>query len=87
MADTTPMPDRSESKLQALLNHDRSGRDGLGASYRGACKAWFARLTDREKEIAREAAKAFAGGQETRAEQIAAALPWAPRFPLEHEDD
>ena len=65
------MSDRSDSKLQAVLNHDRSDHDDLGASYRGACKAWFARLTDREREVAREAAEAFAGGYETRAEQIA----------------
>jgi hypothetical protein len=87
MADTPPMSDRSDSKLQAVLNHDRSDHDDLGASYRGACKAWFARLTDREREVAREATEAFAGGYETRAEQIAAALPPAPRFPLLHEDD
>jgi hypothetical protein len=88
MADTPPLSDRSDSKLQAVLNHDRSSRDeDLGAPYHGACKAWFARLTDREKEVAREAAEAFAGGHETRAEQIAAGLPPAPRFPLLHEDD
>ena len=56
-------------------------------AYNGACKAWFARLTASEKGIAREAAEAFADGHETRAEQIAAALPPAPRFPLLHEDD
>jgi hypothetical protein len=50
------MSDRSDSKLQAVLNHDRSDHDDLGASYRGACKVVRA-AHDRDKEIAREAAE------------------------------
>jgi len=82
------LSDRSDNKLQAVLNHDWPDLDDdLGADYRRACAAWFAGLSERDKAIAARAVEAYAAGHEPRAEQIAAELPAAPLFPLLHEDD
>ena len=74
---------RSDCKLQAVVNHDLPDREGdLGADYREACRAWFAKLSERDKAIAAWASEAYAAGDESTAEQIAAELPPAPIFPL-----
>ena len=70
-------------KLRAVLNHAAANPDDdLGGSYRAACRAWFARLTEGEQWIVAAVAKAHAEGREADAEQIAAKLPPAPRCPL-----
>jgi len=88
MTDTLQLSDRSDNKLQAILNHDWPDPDeDFGADYRQACAEWFAGLSERDKSIAARATEAYASGRETRAEQIAAELPVAPLCPLLHEDD
>jgi len=88
MTGTLGLSDRSDNKLQAVLNHNWGNSDDyLGADYRLACVEWFAGLSAHDRAIAARAAEAHASGHETRAEQIAAELPPAPLFPLLHEDD
>jgi len=79
----TDLSDDPRDKLQAVLNHGRPGPDDdLGPVYREACGAWFARLTEGEHWRPAMVLVAYERGAEADAEQIAAALPPAPRYPL-----
>jgi hypothetical protein len=70
-------------KLHAVLNHQSDDRGGgFKKNYLQAAAAWFAGLSDRDKAVADKADAAFAFGDELRAEELAAALPPAPVFPL-----
>jgi hypothetical protein len=76
------LSDDVADKLQAILNHESDDRGGgFGENYLQAAAAWFAGLSDRDKAMADKADAAFAFGDELRAEEIAAPLPPAPRFP------
>ena len=75
---------RASDKLQAALHCDlRRPNSDLGREYLDACAAWFAGLSDRDKSIAKTAADTYRNGYQLRAKQIAAALPAAPRYPLD----
>ena len=75
---------RASDKLQAALHCDRRSPDSdLGQDYQDACAAWFAGLGEQDKSVAKAAADAYRNGYPVRAKQIAAALPAAPRFPLD----
>ena len=88
MTATPKLSDRSDNKLQAVLNHDwPDPADDLGADYRQSCAEWFRGLSESDKLIAAASAEAYASGRETAAEQIAAVLPPAPLCPLLHDDD
>ena len=77
------LSDDPRDKLQAVLNHDRPDPDDdLGFVYREACGAWFSRLTEGEKWRLAMVRAAYERGSEGDAEQLAAALPAAPKFPL-----
>lgn len=70
-------------KLQASLSHAAADPDDdLGGAYRAACRAWYGRLTEGERWIAAKVLSAYEKGSEANAEEIAAQLPPAPRFPL-----
>ena len=76
------LSDDVADKLQAIRNHESDDRGGgFGENYLQAAAAWFASLSDRDKAMADKADSAFAFGDELRAEEIAAPLPPAPRFP------
>ena len=79
----TALSDDPRDKLQAVLNHDRPDPDDdLGAVYRETCAAWFARLSEGERWRLATVLAAYERGAEADAEQLAAALPPAPKFPL-----
>src|SRR5882724_4305665 len=74
---------RHGTRSQAVLNHDGQGADNdLSATYRDACAIWFARLTQGERWRLATVLAAYDRGAEADAEQFAAALPPAPRFPV-----
>jgi len=75
---------RASDKLQAALHSDRRLPDSdLGQDYWDACAAWFAGLSEQDKSVAKAAADVYRNGYQMRAKQIAAALPAAPRYPLD----
>jgi hypothetical protein len=75
---------RASDKLQAALHRDpRLPNSDLGQDYRDACAAWFAGLSEQDKSVAKAAADTYRNGYQMRAKQIAAALPPAPRYPLD----
>jgi len=55
--------------------------DALGLEYR-ACAVWFSRLTQGERWRLVMVLAAHERGAEADAEQLASALPPAPKFPL-----
>ena len=78
------LSDAAADKLQAALNHAAANpADDLGAEYRDACAAWFARLSEGERWRLATVLAAHERGAEADAEQLASQLPPAPRFPLE----
>ena len=80
----TELSDDPRDKLRACLNHDRPDvDDDLGLVYRDACGAWFARLTQGERWRLAMVLAAYDRGSEADAEQLAAVLPPAPKFPLQ----
>jgi len=44
---------------------------------------WFAGLSEQDKSVAKAATDTYRNGYQMRAKQIAAALPPAPRYPLD----
>ena len=79
----TELSDDSTDKLQAALNYAVPDPDDyLGVEYRDACAEWFARLTQGERWRLAMVLAAYERGAEADAEQLAAALPPAPRCPL-----
>ena len=72
----------ASDKLQAALHYDPSNLREVLPDYRHACAKWFAALSNGDKATARNAADTYRDGFDTRAKQIAAALPPAPKFPL-----
>jgi hypothetical protein len=75
---------RATDKLHAALHRDPRFPDSdLGQDYCNACVAWFAGLSDQDKAVAKTAADTYRSGYQMRAKQIAAALPPAPRYPLD----
>ncbi len=76
----TDLSDDAHDKLQAALNYAAPDPDDyLGAEYRDACGAWFSRLTQGERWRLAMVIAAYARGSEADAEQLAIALPPAPR--------
>jgi hypothetical protein len=77
------LSDDPRDKLQAALNHAYPdiGND-LGQPYRTACQHWFDRLTEGERWRLAMVLAAYERGAEADAEQLASALPPAPKFPL-----
>jgi hypothetical protein len=76
------LSDAASDKLQAVLTYAaRNPDDALGADYRQAVAAWFARLSGYNKLIATWVVEAYADGREA-AERVAAHLPRAPKCPL-----
>ena len=83
MTDTLQWSDRSDNKLQAVLNRDwPDPDDDLGADYHQTIAAWFASLSEHDKAIAERVIEVYSDGNEERAERIASQLPPAPVFPL-----
>jgi hypothetical protein len=81
--DMTDLSDDPRSKVQAALVHAAADPDDdLGGHYRAACRAWYARLTQGEKWRVVTMLAAYERGAKADAEQLAAALPPALRFPL-----
>ena len=79
----TELSEDSTDKLQAALNYATADPDDyLGLEYRDACAGWFARLTQGERWRLAMVLAAYERGTESVAEQFAAALPPAPKFPL-----
>jgi hypothetical protein len=79
----TALSDNPRDKLQAALNHSAPDPDDdLGVEYRDACAVWFSRLTQGERWRLAMVLAAYERGSEADAEQLAAVLPPAPRFPL-----
>jgi hypothetical protein len=79
----TDLSDDAHDKLQAALNYAAPDPDDyLGAEYRDACGAWFSRLTQGERWRLAMVIAAYERGSEADAEQLAVALPPAPRCPL-----
>jgi len=73
------LSDDPTGKLQAAINHDWPDHDDdPGEPY---C-AWFARLSEGERWRLARARAAFERCAEAKAEQLAAALPPAPVFPV-----
>jgi hypothetical protein len=79
----TDLSNDSHDKLRAALNHSApDSDDDLGVEYRDACAVWFSRLTQGERWRLAMVLAAYKRGSEADAEQLAAVLPPAPRFPL-----
>jgi hypothetical protein len=79
----TDLSDTAADKLQAALNHAAPDPDDeLAVEYRDACAAWFSRLTQGERWRLAMVLAAHERGAEADAEQLASALPPAPKFPL-----
>ena len=79
----TDLSDTAADKLQAALNHASPDPDDvLGLEYRDACAVWFSGLTQGERWRLAMVLAAHERGAEADAEQLASALPPAPKFPL-----
>jgi hypothetical protein len=77
---TYPTP---ADKLQAVLNYAAPDPDDeLGAEYRDASAAWFARLTHGEHWRIAMVLAAYERGAEADAKRLASALPPAPKCPF-----
>jgi hypothetical protein len=81
--DMTDLSDDPHDKLYAALNHAAPDPDDdLDVEYRDACAVWFSRLTQGERWRLAMVLAAHERGAEVDAEQLATALPPAPRCPL-----
>jgi hypothetical protein len=79
----TDLSDDPHDKLQAALHHAAPDPDDdLDVEYRDACAAWFSRLTQGQRWRLAMVVGAYERGSEADAEQLAVALPPAPRYPL-----
>jgi hypothetical protein len=73
----------ARDKLHAAINWDRTRPDTvLSAEYREACLAWFTSLCEADRWRVAMVHQAHDKGRHGDAEQMAAALPPAPRCPL-----
>ena len=79
----TELSGEPRDKLRAVLNYAAPDPDDdLGIEYRDACAAWFARLTQGERWRLAIVLAAYERGAEADAEELATALPPAPRCPV-----
>jgi hypothetical protein len=74
----------SGDKLHAVVNRYWPDEGKVfSATYTDACQRWYEGLSGSDRAVAILAAATFQKGDEAGAERMAAALPAAPKLPLE----